>query len=86
MMGCGCWGLVLGFVVVGGRPSGPSLLSPFTLTLALSRCCWVFWGRGEFLSGVSPLDFGLLGRGGPLCPSDISPASGGKRGCGDRIG
>ena len=26
---------------------GPSLLPPVALTLALSRCCWVFWGRGD---------------------------------------
>ena len=38
--------LVLGWR--GGWLPCPALLSaPVTLTLALSRCCWVFWGRGD---------------------------------------
>ena len=58
--GCGClsergllgflwdsWDLVL---VVGGIALGESVwprTSPVALTLALSRCCWAFWERGE---------------------------------------
>ena len=38
--------LVLGWR--GGCLPYPALLSaPVALTLALSRCCWVFWGRGD---------------------------------------
>ncbi len=39
-------GICLDGVVCRVSPSGPAL--PLALTLALSRCCWVFWGRGNF--------------------------------------
>ena len=37
----------------GGCLPYPALLpAPVTLTLALSRCCWVFWGRGDSPSSL----------------------------------
>ena len=66
--------LVLVGEFVGDVLPYPALLSaPVTLTLALSR-------RGSFAQPVSTSIVGVRRRAIPLCPSDISPASGGNPG------
>ena len=58
-------------VVCWGSPSGPAL--PLALTLALSRCCWVFWGRGDFAKRQG------FPRSRGKCPKDKGGSRGDRR-------